>query len=121
MTESVIAQGSDLDLVGAREALSLGSPSAVAKEGGEEDKANEAGAGSASLLGNHVTLFALRAVAIIIVVVDNDLGLLLLLLHGLLHHHGLSHHHWLSHHDWLLHHYRLHHHFRECVFLKKYL
>jgi hypothetical protein len=54
-----------------------------------------------------VALFALGAVSIIVVVVDDNLGLLLLL-HGLLHHHWLLHHHRLSHHDWLLHHNWLH-------------
>ena len=109
---------SDVNIVAAREALSLGAPGAVGEEEARTYEAEEAGLAGAGLLGNHDTLLALGAVTIIIgVVVDDDLGLLLLLLILLLLHHWLGgHHHGLSHHDWLL--VNGHHHFLRMLSFK---
>jgi hypothetical protein len=110
----------DVDIVAAREALSLGSPGTVGEEEARTHEAEEAGLAGACLLGNHDTLLALGAVTIVIVVVvDDDLGLLLLLLLilRLLHHHWLGcHHHGLLHHDWLL--VNGHHHFLRMLSFK---
>ena len=108
---------SDVNIVAAREALSLGAPGAVGEEEARTYEAEEAGLAGAGLLGNHDTLLALGAVTIIIVVVvDDDLGLLLLLKLLLLHHWLGGHHHGLSHHDWLL--VNGHHHFLRMLSFK---